>query len=926
MNTSVNTCCSGIRILFLRTIFVFALLLFPFVPSNSWEAKDFSFSHLDMSAGMNSLRIFSIASTDDGALWWSSKKGVSRYNGATIFNYPLQSDGRWEHQGGRTIYLKTTGMRVWAFDNRGFIYTYNPLTDNFDLVVSLLEKFGHEVSLNDIAIEPDGFRLALHNGIYQLRDTVLTSIHQGIWVDKILQADARYYYLTQDGVLGSNFKRLLPFHAVSWYYDKQQNRIWLGSYNSGLGIARVTQDGGLAIEDFIDIEHDSQQQYPIRSIVPYDAQTMLVGVDGLGVFSVLKKPAHVAKKLFDANDGPQGKIHGNGIYSVFVDNWRNIVMGSYTGGIDIARPHGGVTTIYQHTESDVNSLRNGNVTAVMQLTPESLLFGTDCGVSIVNTRTNQWTHLLSGVVVQHIYRQPDGKVLVSTYGKGVYTIDRSLKVAHPYSIEMRNLKDNHVYATCYDSNGHLWVGCLDGDLAEITSGGVRYYPVNNVQTLAEISTGQIAVGTAFGLKLITPANRRVQDINYAPKGVADVNPFIMHIYSDGQHLWIATDGGGVYIYNLKNKQSRQLTTANGLPSNHVSSITNDGKGRIWIATEEGLCFLYASKPSKVYNVNYCPGVNRIYVRGAVTRLQNGDLLYGTSTGAVVIHPDSLRPLNYTARLNIRRVKIDNDGKDGSFPIEGRELHLDYNQRTFILSYESINMRYQFDIAHRYRLGEGEWSSPTRAQEVRFNNLQPGKHLLQLQAVSITSGEVIDETTLTIIVGQPWWNSWWMWIIYITLLACGFYASWRIYQLQSNYMRLSLEHMKQQEDILIQDTKETLSSATLNAASPIVAEDSGKLFIEKATRLVVENISNTAFDINSLCREMAMSRTLFYLKLKSYTGKSPQEFIRIIRLEHSAALLRSGHSVADSALLSGFDNTKHYSTLFKKYFGISPSKY
>ena len=171
MNTSVNTCCSGIRILFLRTIFVFALLLFPFVPSNSWEAKDFSFSHLDMSAGMNSLRIFSIASTDDGALWWSSKKGVSRYNGATIFNYPLQSDGRWEHQGGRTIYLKTTGMRVWAFDNRGFIYTYNPLTDNFDLVVSLLEKFGHEVSLNDIAIEPDGFRLALHNGIYQLRDT-----------------------------------------------------------------------------------------------------------------------------------------------------------------------------------------------------------------------------------------------------------------------------------------------------------------------------------------------------------------------------------------------------------------------------------------------------------------------------------------------------------------------------------------------------------------------------------------------------------------------------------------------------------------------------------------------------------------------------------------------------------------------------------
>ena len=101
---------------------------------------------------------------------------------------------------------------------------------------------------------------------------------------------------------------------------------------------------------------------------------------------------------------------------------------------------------------------------------------------------------------------------------------------------------------------------------------------------------------------------------------------------------------------------------------------------------------------------------------------------------------------------------------------------------------------------------------------------------------------------------------------------------------------------------------------------------GEEFIAQVTKLVADNLSDTAFNIDRLCREMAMSRTLFYIRLKTYTGKSPQDFIRIIRLERAAALLRSGRSVADTATLAGFDNPKYFSTVFKKYFGVSPSKY
>ena len=71
--------------------------------------------------------------------------------------------------------------------------------------------------------------------------------------------------------------------------------------------------------------------------------------------------------------------------------------------------------------------------------------------------------------------------------------------------------------------------------------------------------------------------------------------------------------------------------------------------------------------------------------------------------------------------------------------------------------------------------------------------------------------------------------------------------------------------------------------------------------------------------------MAMSRTLFYGKLKTLTAQTPQDFVRTIRLERAAALLRDGKGVQEVSVLVGFTNTKHFSTVFKKHIGVSPSK-
>ena len=143
------------------------------------------------------------------------------------------------------------------------------------------------------------------------------------------------------------------------------------------------------------------------------------------------------------------------------------------------------------------------------------------------------------------------------------------------------------------------------------------------------------------------------------------------------------------------------------------------------------------------------------------------------------------------------------------------------------------------------------------------------------------------------------------------------------------MRLSIDYSQLMRQIPIGEVAPVIVENDTNVSEQEAAiddNDSARDFVDKATRLIVENLSDSGFSIDCLCREMAMSRTLFYVKLKSYTGKSPQDFIRIIRLERAAALLRSGRSVADVSALAGFENPKYFSTVFKKYFGISPSKY
>lgn len=98
------------------------------------------------------------------------------------------------------------------------------------------------------------------------------------------------------------------------------------------------------------------------------------------------------------------------------------------------------------------------------------------------------------------------------------------------------------------------------------------------------------------------------------------------------------------------------------------------------------------------------------------------------------------------------------------------------------------------------------------------------------------------------------------------------------------------------------------------------------FMQRLHDIVCAQLDNSDFSVNDLCQEMAMGRSTLFSKLKSITGHSPNDIIRMIRLKKAKELLAShAFTVSEVAARVGFGDPKYFSTCFKKEFGTSPSK-
>lgn len=764
-------------------------------------------SNVNTEQGLSSARVYSIVQAGDGAMWISTKRGVDRYNGMLVKNYSLATDKLYsDASGGRNIkLLKDAHLRIFAYDNKGKLYIYNKVEDRFLLTHDLRNILGGSLVVNEIVTDAQGnFWIAMDRGLYLLpalpaggMDEEVLPVHpQGKFVIKntyishLSFVGQRLLVGTPQGayVYQPKTKRKQQIvngcYVLSSYYDAARHQLWLGTFHEGI---RMVDDRSWCT---LPLPSSLQEipQIPIRSIISYDAQTLLMAVDGAGVYAYDKQSGQT-KLLLNTDGRPGNALQGNGVYALCRDRLGDIWIGSYSGGVDFAIPMEHSLEYVRHEYLSSQSLLDNSVNDILQGYDGKLYYATDKGVSIYDELTHQWHHGLYNKVALTFCRTRDGKIYVGTYGNGVYEVHSDGSAVQAFSLANGKLKSDYVYSLFADQDGGLWIGCLDGDMVHVSALGVQTLPIREVQCITESPDHQyVVVGTSHGCYRVDKRTHRVARFYYPeeyPK--TDYNFFVNSMaYQDAQHIWLATDGGGLCLYDFKTHHITQYTTQQSLPSNNVYALLKTANGKIWMSTDKGLAFI---SDGKVTNLNFFKGLECEYKRMSVALTFDGRIIFGSSNGAVILAPRFARGLNYAAPLRILGVEV-----------EGKELTADWNlqlfdmlqegklsfshaENTLVISFESINYQYQHDIQYQYYL-EGydrQWSELSANQDARFANLPPGGYTFHVKAIGRSNGRVLGEASLRIHIAEPWWNSWWAWIIYLCLLSGIAYFGWDYYK-------------------------------------------------------------------------------------------------------------------------------------------------
>lgn len=123
-------------------------------------------------------------------------------------------------------------------------------------------------------------------------------------------------------------------------------------------------------------------------------------------------------------------------------------------------------------------------------------------------------------------------------------------------------------------------------------------------------------------------------------------------------------------------------------------------------------------------------------------------------------------------------------------------------------------------------------------------------------------------------------------------------------------------------------KKVLTDSTLaNTVSTNGLSSQDKAFLDELYGIMNKELANSEFNVSDIVEEMHLSHSKFIYKVKGLTGQTPAEFFKNYKLNRAADLIKEGkYNVSEVADLTGFSTLAHFSKVFKKKFGVSPSEY
>ena len=271
-----------------------------------------------------------------------------------------------------------------------------------------------------------------------------------------------------------------------------------------------------------------------------------------------------------------------------------------------------------------------------------------------------------------------------------------------------------------------------------------------------------------------------------PEGISGNHGLELFLARD-RSLWMYSIGRGLDHLDPSTGRFTLYTQKEGLPNEEVQSILEDEHQRLWISSKGGLSRL-DPRTGAFQHFDLTDGLpaNEFIHCSRFRSTRSGEFFFGSINGLLAFHPDSIRldttppPVVITSFSRFDRRQQEYGPLVDEWIYQKDSLTLTHSDNVLTFEFAAMHFRNTAGNAFRYQL-EGfsdQWIDLGAKHEVMFTNLPPGHYVLRVKAANDDGVWNEEGTSVFIHILPPWWQTWWAYMLWISLALGALFFAWR----------------------------------------------------------------------------------------------------------------------------------------------------
>lgn len=799
------------------------------------SAQEYHLHNIGLEAGLSQSSVSATVRDPRGFVWFATQDGLNRYDGydfQVIKNEPFDSASLSANR--LTALLADPGGYLWVGTAFSGLNLYDPIHHRFrriyqqeqspgslssNLITGLFRDSQGQIwvgtgnGLNRLTIHgTDPFVDSLSFSHYEIKEVTESKDWRGYVHDFLESSTGEIWLATPAGP--KRFRQestgaLTPLEVgeaaeakpapVFSLAEGRLGRVWLGTA-AGLQIwdgNKIRAYTGLGAE-----------KLEISELRVGGNGDIWVGT-GHGLFLISfdekNQTYRTTATRFQYDPFDSKSLNGNMVLSIYPDpeHAQAVWVGTYTGGVSYISPNS--RPFYSNTLSDpqLSYLASASLSAILKDRSGVIWAAVEMGLLRHDPQANTYRLFksgpeptgLNGSYVSCLFEDRSGRLWAGTpYGlQEILPDDRGRVRFRHFDLDC---KDQMVFSIDEDETGLLIIGTRTGiQLFDPKTGvfegcsrvldpqhsNIQGYRISDVYRDRK---GRVWVGSSMGLLLLEGTGSTAEILRTAsprifyhdPRDTSSLrNQVIFGIVEDGAgRIWIGTMNGLLRVEEQPALHFRAFTERDGLINNMLYAImSTPGGNELWMSSNGGLTRLTINT-LQFDNFQIRDGLQSNEFNDRVSSLAvDGEMLFGGVNGYTRFFPAQIKGAGLPPRVWITQYT---DRQQQGITLAGKAetaLELPYADNSFSLEFIGLEYTHPADVQYAYQL-EGwdkEWVYCGKARKAFFSSLPPGSYQFRVKAANGDGIWSEISTPLPIVIRPPFWQQPWFFLM-LALLAAG----------------------------------------------------------------------------------------------------------------------------------------------------------